>query len=380
MALYMTDPYRKKMEITIPPTVHSKGYEHFLLEDSIVQPPVEGYTRGDLAYYNDKPISYSVDENGRIQYRIKDISAGETGTLSIDWSRRLQNMQNNLARILFADAAATLLHADVLGAETEDKCYLLVDTQDVGFMTLEKLENLVNHLIESNLPVVEKDGKLSVSGVESVVSYAPAPSATGELALFAITDAEKTEGGIRLYFLCGAEALEDYRKHRYLKNNLSLYLKEDAPAGIWQAVKKLQGQIDTLKQEKQELESRLGLEQVQEFMDRRRSINGYGYIYLTLENINFKNFKNLTGAIQRKPRTVQIYGIPNGSEAQIHVIRSQDTHVDLKKILNDLEKERDGIDGTGNMYRVQLNVAYRDMAHIMEAFLMRIQSELASAQ
>ena len=113
-------------------------------------------------------------------------------------------------------------------------------------------------------------------------------------------------------------------------------------------------------------------------MARRRSIDGVGYIYLTLENINFKNFKQLTSAIQKKPKTVQIYGIPNGSNAQIHVIRSADLNVDLKKIMDEIN---DGeLDGTGNLFRVQANVSHGRMAHIMEAFLYRIQKEIAKTK
>lgn len=64
--------------------------------------------------------------------------SGEEAELAIDWPRRLQSMQNNIARILFAGALEKLLHAKVLSGSTEEVCYLVVDAEDIGFMSLEK--------------------------------------------------------------------------------------------------------------------------------------------------------------------------------------------------------------------------------------------------
>ena len=50
MARYLREPYRNSMKITVPETVKSKDYHYFLLEDSIVAPPVEGYYTGDKIF------------------------------------------------------------------------------------------------------------------------------------------------------------------------------------------------------------------------------------------------------------------------------------------------------------------------------------------
>ncbi|MDD7362764.1 MAG: hypothetical protein SPI65_03065 [Peptoniphilus sp.] len=375
MALYLSDPYRKTMEITIPDTVKSKGYHYFLLEDSIVAPPVEHYTKGDAAFIDNQPVDYTVIEDGHLQCKVENIESGAKKELTIDWPRRLQHMQDNIARILLTAAVDKLLHVDVLDASTEEECYILVDTEDIGFVSLEKIENFVNHLIESNLPIQEHADSVEIAGIDESKSVGPVLKQTGELALFAIKKVEKIEQGLKLSFAAGRAALDDYRNHRYLTKNLSMYLQASTTKDIWRAVKKLQGKIDGQKKTIDELEAKLGLEQVQEFMSRRRTIQGVGYIYLTLENINFKNFKNLTQAIQKKAKTVQIYGIPNGNEAQIHVIRSADVNVDLKKILDSLDDEH--LDGTGNLYRVQANVPRGNMTRVMETFLFKIQRELA---
>ena len=153
-----------------------------------------------------------------------------------------------------------------------------------------------------------------------------------------------------------------------------MYLKENTTQGIWQAVKKLQGKIDEQKKKIDALEEAMGKEDVEEFLAKRRTVEGVGYIYTTLENINFKSFKRLSAAIQKKAKTVQIYGIPNGNEAQIHVIRSADVSVDLKDIMDRVAGEKEG---TGNMYHVQVNVPRAQMGQIMEAFLIAIQKSLA---
>ena len=108
-------------------------------------------------------------------------------------------------------------------------------------------------------------------------------------------------------------------------------------------------------------------------MAKRRTVEGVGYIYTTLENINFKSFKYLSNAIQKKSKTVQIYGIPNGNEAQIHVLRSADVPVDLKEIMDHLKGD---LEGSGNMYHVQVNVPRTQMNPIMESFLIAIQKKI----
>lgn len=375
MALYLSEPYRKTMEITIPDTVKSKGYRYFLLEDSIVAPPVEHYTAGDVVSIDGEPVEYTIVEDGHLQIKAAHVQSGEQKQLSIDWPRRFQQMQNNIARILLIHAVEKLLDVSVLDASTEEECFVLIDSEDIGFVSMEKIENFVNHLIESNLPIQAEKDSANILGVGEKKSVGPVLKRTGELALFAVQSVIKTEEGLKLSFVAGKAAISDYRNHRYLTKNLSMYLKVDTTKEIWSAVKKLQGKIDEQKKTVEKLENQLGLEQIQEFMSRRRTVQGVGYIYLTLENINFKHFKNLTAAIQKKAKTVQIYGIPNGNEAQIHVIRSADVDVDLKKILDELDGDR--LDGTGNMFRVQANVSRAEMNRIMERFMIHIQKELA---
>ena len=378
MALYLSEPYRKTMNITVPDTVKSKGYHYFLLDDSIVAPPIEKYSAGDALFINKQPVEYTVTDDGHIQCKAQSADSGEEKELSIDWPRRLQHMQNNIARILLMAAVEKLIHCKILDAETAEECFVLVDTDDIGFMALEKIENFVNHLIESNLPIQDHLKSVDIATVGERKSYGPVLKQTGELALFAVKSVEKTEEGLKLNFVTGKAALDDYRSHRYLTKNLSMYLNVHTTKEIWQGVKKLQGKIDDQKKAIDSLEAQLGLEQVQEFMARRRLVDGVGYIYLTLENINFKNFKHLTESIQKKPKTVQIYGIPNGSDAQIHVIRSADVNVDLKQILDEINTG--DLDGTGNLYRIQANVSHERMARVMESFLYRIQKDLAKGK
>ncbi|MFR6437340.1 MAG: hypothetical protein ACLUOC_05515, partial [Peptoniphilaceae bacterium] len=232
MALYLREPYRKSMKITVPDTVKSKGFDYFLLEDSIVAPPVEGYYAGDKITIDGEAVDYTA-EGGRIQCKMPAAKSGEEAELAIDWPRRLQSMQNNIARILFAGALEKLLHAKVLSGSTEEVCYLVVDAEDIGFMSLEKIENYVNHLIESNLPIQEEKGEVTIPSVDKVYSVGPLLKNTGEVALFAIQKIEKEEEGLKLTFVCGKSALDDYRNHRYLTKNLSMYLKESTTQGIW---------------------------------------------------------------------------------------------------------------------------------------------------
>lgn len=378
MSLYKKNPYKKQMNVTIENTIQRKGNTHFFLENSIVAAAIPHYSTGDIAQINGKDVIIEKDSNGTEKFTVADLDESENAILTIDWSHRLQMMQNNIGRILLRIAFKQLLDITPLYENTETNPYFDLPLSDLGFQTLEKLEDLTNRMIQSNFPIEYEDEeweKVKIGSYPSEKSYGPKLQNTGECAVLSLGNIEKIEQGLRLYYFTGQQAISDYRRHRSLVRNLGIFFQTSDPGKIWSEVKKLSGTVETLKSENKQLESSLGLEEVQEFIDTRREVEGISYIYRVLNDVNFKNIKNVISTIQQKKGFVQIYGIPNGTECQVIVARSQDVPVDLKEIMDSIS-HKFSIQGSGNMFKIQGNCSRIFMHGVMEEFLLAIQTKM----
>lgn len=369
------------MNLIVPSTVTSKGYQHFFLGDSIVTPPIKNYTKGDIALLGNHPLQLEVDQAGNTKCMTKEIEEGKELVLEINWTNRLQMMQDNIARIILRICLKELNGIEPLFESTEEGTYFILPVDDFGFQNLEKLEDLANRLVQSNLPIFytnQENKQVKIGSYDPEDSYGPKLANTGEVSIIAIGDLRQTEEGLKLAFHAGNKALAEYRRHRALARNLGIFFQNDDPAQIWSEVKKLKKKIDDLKEEKKHLEADLGLEEVNEFLSFKRVVSDTAYIYRVLNKVNFKNLKNVIQNIQQKKRHIQIYGIPNGADAQVIVASSPDLPINIKNIMDEVGKKYQ-LEGSGNLYKIQANCPYYLMREIMEEFLLAIQSQLIKA-
>lgn len=378
MSLYLNEPYKKKMTINISSSVTSQGFSHFFLEDSIVTPPIERYTKGDQAYLNGQNLSMEMDQAGNIKFMVEKFEENTDSLLEVNWTNRIQMMQDNISRIILRICFKELEGIDPIYESTEEGCYFILPLEDFGFQSLEKLEDLANRIVQANLPITYTDetkSKVKIGNYNDQLSFGPKLEKTGEVAIITIGELEKIDEGLKLHFHSGNRALSEYRRHRALARNLGILLNTNDPGQIWSEVKKLKSRIDNLKEEKKELEVSLGLEEVNEFLSYKRVVSDTAYIYRVLNNVNFKLLKQVIQSIQQKKRHVQIYGIPNGADGQIIVASSTDLPLNLKLIMEEVSTKYQ-LKGTGNLYKVQANCPYYLMREIMEEFLLKIQSTL----
>lgn len=382
MTLYLKEPYKKKMMSTIPSIVNSKGYCHFFIEDSIVTPAIPNYTKGDIALIDGNVLEVEQDSNGNTKFMAKNIAENKEAEIEINWTHRLQMMQDNISRIILRICLKQLEDIEPMFESTDEEPYFLLPIDDFGFQSLEKLEDLANRLVQSNLPINYVDSlceKVKIGNYQAEFSYGPKLTTTGECAIIAIGNLEKTQEGLKLYFNGGNRALLDYKRHRALARNLGIFFQNDDPAQIWSEVKKLKKQIDDLKEDKKELESNLGLEEINEFLSHKRIFGDVSYIYRVLNNVNFKNLKNVIQNIQQKKKHIQIYGVPNGANSQIIVASSSDLPINIKKTMDEISRKY-SLEGSGNLYRIQANCPYHLMRGIMEEFLLSFQKTLSTQE
>ncbi|MDO5302082.1 MAG: hypothetical protein Q4E76_06255 [Tissierellia bacterium] len=379
MERYLLEPYQKEAQITVPALVKSGGWYHFFQGDMIVVPPMEGRTDGDVARINGAPLEVLQDEQGQVVYRAQDLTEGAEATVSIDWTVRLTMMQRYLGSVLLEIALEELLATQVLEVNTQGDGelgpYVAIEGEDLGFKALEQLEEYVNRMIAASFPIESYGERFAIEGFATRKALLPVLSSTGECALFAISQVEKRGEAVRIYYVVGQEALHHYRALRTLVKNLSFSYGTSNPEKLFQLIKKQQSRWEDKKVEEKKVQATVNEREVEALYREGRSLGKLHVIYRNLHNFDFQNTPAIISALQKKPHTLQIYGIPNGSMAQVMVLRSADIPVDLKALLDELSA-RFNIKGSGNLYRVSGNLPIVEMEAVKEQFLMGVQQAL----
>lgn len=197
----------------------------------------------------------------------KAFFVGQTVEGTIDWQHRFFNMQQHSAEHIFSGLAYKKYGYKNVGFHLSNQTVTMdfdgVFTED----QLDEMEWEINKAIVANVEIrtgypteVERKGleyrsKIDIQGpvrIVEVVGYdvcaccAPHVKRTGEIGMFKIQTAQNYKGGMRISFLCGFRALEEYRKKSQILTELSNILttnQENLP----EHVTKLKTQIQSLK-------------------------------------------------------------------------------------------------------------------------------------
>lgn len=132
--------------------------------------------------------------------------------------------------------------------------------------------------------------------------------------------------------------------------------------------------LDKDNSQKEDEKSPIFYQVVESFKAFSTEVSGLNYIYKVLEDVNINELREVSNYIFKDKDFIQIYGIKNGNNSKILILRSQNLNFDLKKIFVKL-KEHFSYTGTGNMYTLDINCHEEDITRIMESFLIEIKRE-----
>ena len=140
--------------------------------------------------------------------------------------------------------------------------------RELDFEQLQRTEAEANQAVRANLPVrtyypsaeelaqLEYRSKKELSGdvriveipgVDRCACCAPHVSATGEVGLVKILEAERHRGGVRLKVICGMQALEEVRKRQQSVTDISALLSAKRDE-VSSAVRRVLSERDALKE------------------------------------------------------------------------------------------------------------------------------------
>ncbi len=362
---YIDNPYAKEFQSEFSHIFEIEGEKFGLLNDI--------FSGTDKVEADEFTInlheSYKKIKNGKVFYKVQD---SEKVKINIDFEKRM-----DLGERVLSNAIVRLLLKKTFNIESDFYIFednkIIISQTDIAFSTLEKLEELANQIVRSNISTKFSENFLSLTGLGKIYFEGPLLKRTGELALIKILPPEKIENKIVLNILSGKRAFDDYKNKSKIFDNMIKTFNVDSEDQLFKKLKVLKASKQSLVAQKKKMEMELGYEAVKDFKNIATNFNGINYIYKILNNVNFKELKLISSKIMDEANYVQIYGIPNGNMGQVLIYRSRNLNIDLKGIL---DRDFSNLNGSGNMLSIKLNCSINELSNVMEKFLLKIKNSL----
>lgn len=185
----------------------------------------------------------------------------------IDWKHRFYNMQQHSGEHLFSGLAHRKYGYKNVGFHLSNQVVTMDFDHAFTEEQLKEMEWAINEAIVANVEIktgypskeelvnleyrskIEIDGDVrivEIPGYDICACCAPHVHRTGEIGIFKIQNVQNYKGGMRISFLCGFRALEEYRKKSEIISDLSNLLTTNQ-YNLVEHVSKLKGQVQSLK-------------------------------------------------------------------------------------------------------------------------------------
>ncbi len=264
--------------------------KHITILEKTAFYPTSGGQQHDVGLLQKIPVIDVIDGD-EIQH-ITESAVGKVGEIvsgQIDYDRRLKNKQQHSAQHILSQSFYRLYNLVTMSVHLGDNYgNIEFDTKELSDDQLQKAEKLSNQVISENRKVevifansnnvskynLRKPPKRSgeirliqIDDFECTACGGTHVNSTAEIQLIKIISTEKIRGRTAVYFLCGQQAIDDYRTcfnvskaisnkltcsvhdieahfqklvetNKFLKRDITLYQKELIPHKIHELLKK----------------------------------------------------------------------------------------------------------------------------------------------
>lgn len=208
--------------------------------------PESGGQPSDLGWINGFPVlDVSDSEEGPVHLvSANSFAKGDKIKGAIDWRRRFDHMQHHTGQHILSRSFIEVAGSNTVSFHLGKKYTTIdLDVESLPGETIREVESEANRIITSNLPIriltvpSERQKEFPIRKLSSrrgnvrIVQigewdFDPCGGthcrATGEIGILKITGTERVRQQLRIFFLCGERALNDYRNKSDLVNAVGL--------------------------------------------------------------------------------------------------------------------------------------------------------------
>ncbi|WIM38306.1 DHHA1 domain-containing protein [Paenibacillus sp. PK4536] len=241
--LYYNDSFLREWTTTIVER-KEQDEQYFVRLAETAFYPHGGGQPCDTGVINDIAVLDVVKEEEVIWHQVERLPIEDQADCQLNWERRFDHMQHHTGQHLLSATALQLFDAPTLSFHLgQDMVTIDIDRSSFSDAEMTTLEQAVNQRIYNNLaiksyfvnaeqlaqlPIVkmpkvtEHIRIVEIEGVEYNACGGTHVAQTGQISIIKLFKAEKQKGSIRLYFKCGARALQDYNNSLDILNTLAV--------------------------------------------------------------------------------------------------------------------------------------------------------------
>lgn len=358
--LYYNDAYLREFDARVTGIKCHNGAQAVQLDRTAFYPTSGGqpYDTGKL---NDARVRDVFVEAGEV-WHVTDgcFALGDAVHGAIDWQRRFDHMQQHGGEHMIAGAVYALtggvtqgLH---LGAEVSSIDVAYADGRThMSDEMIDAVEDYVNERIQQDAPircwfpdeaelsrlplrkkptVTENVRVVAMGDFEMVACGGTHPSSTGQIALVKIVGAAPERGKLRLTFVCGQRAVNDYRRnYRFAWSAANLLstrpeMLEKNIAGLQQRLREAQRELGRLRREQM-------ANALEDYLRNAQALPGGGKLVCAQVEMDVQGARELASKLVEAGGVVALLGVPNGEKCNYIFARSAGLSYSMGKLLSE---------------------------------------------
>jgi alanyl-tRNA synthetase len=319
--------------------------------------PTGGGQPSDTGTLDGSRVVECIDDNDNVLHVVQGTTPpiGTEVKGRIDWSRRLDHMQQHTGQHILSQAFVTLFKAPTKSFRVlEESCEIDVDLSNPTNDVIERAVELANNVIwedrqitirnvtsteAAELPLRKdpaREGDLrliEIDGFDLTPCGGTHAYRTGEVGMIAVRSWERAKGLTRIEFVAGTRALADYRKANTSAREIAALFstaRDDAPglaSHMIEENKELHRRVRSLEGLAAEVEARDFLNGAEQKQDGTR------IIVKVLDGRDSESLKKLAHALIANSRTVACLFSRDHDTVRLVFARSPDAEGDMNELM-----------------------------------------------
>lgn len=369
--LCLQNPYKRQFTANVKKKLSDKK----IILDKTYFYPEGGGQPGDTGLINKTKVVDTQLENHEIVHILeKPLMEENDLECEVDWEKRSSFMQQHTGQHILSRIFEITYNADTVGFHIGDD-YVTIDIdQKINQKDLDWVEHKANQVITSNLKIKsylidpEEIKTLPIRNKPKVneniriveidgFDYCPCGGThldrTGEVGLLKIRRFSNHKDGIRIEFLCGQYALDDYHWKNHMLNNISDFLSIK-PEEVENRVREIHLENIETNKKLNKLNEKLQNYKYQNILNSSKKVNDYTVVAEVFENESFKDLRYIGSKIVQENTNHLVVFINNNNNNSSNLLigKSKSIELDIAPLFNDAIEALGG-NGGGNPFMKQ---------------------------
>ena len=309
---------------------------------------------------------------------VEALEVGVSVKGKIDWKHRFFNMQQHSGEHLFSGLAYRKYGYKNVGFHLSNQIVTMDFDHAFTEEQLREMEWEINEAIVANVEIqtgypekdklaqmeyrskIEIDGDVrivEIPGYDVCACCAPHVRRTGEIGMFKIQNVQNYKGGMRISFLCGFRALEEYRKKAEIISDISGILTTNQD-NLAEHVSKLKNQVQSLKTQLSNAKQTLMEARIKEIPAEQRDV------ILFEQDLDAPVMRNVVNVLMEQHEGICGVFVGTNEEGYNYIIGSK--NIDCKELSGKLREElnaRGG--GSSQMIQGSVKVSCEEIKRVL---------------